>query len=556
MKITRSGLYNLFIKEDKSAWSGVVVTALFAGLLQGVIILLINQIAGNLANGGLHLRYLLLIVLALVAYALASYHSTSRTIALAQRATTAKYLAIADRLRRAGTIGFESIGKGRIYSTLQANTDIIIETSKSLASVGAGIVMIAFCAVYIAYMSKVAIIIVVIFYLFGIFVFATNLKRAQGTLREAREQKAGFIRLFRHFLEGFKEIKVNQARGNDLFDNHLREKSGRADQASIKAECLLSVNSVFVQAFYYAMIASTLVLLAQLRAIETLTVLKITAVVLFSYGSMSRIVMSIPLILKAESAVAGLDGLENDLAKVEETDTPSMASFQVGDSGVDISLREVRFSYPDGNDKNNFTLGSVDLDIKAGETVFIVGGNGSGKTTLLKLLCGLYRPDSGSFSVNGEIVIPQCYRTYRNIFSIIFSDFCIFDRFYGQDVNEQQVEGVLMQMGLQKHVHRENGRFAELKLSSGQRKRLALVCAHIESHPMLVVDEVAADLDPGFRRYFYETYLAELKAIGKTVIAVTHDEKFFHLADRVLTCEDGKVFTTLGDEHKWKGGSL
>jgi putative ATP-binding cassette transporter len=84
-------------------------------------------------------------------------------------------------------------------------------------------------------------------------------------------------------------------------------------------------------------------------------------------------------------------------------------------------------------------------------------------------------------------------------------------------------------------------RFTTLDLSMGQRKRLALVVALLEDRPIVVFDEWAAEQDAGFRRRFYEEIIPQLKRDGRTVIAVTHDERYFHVADRVLKMDYGEL---------------
>ncbi len=96
-------------------------------------------------------------------------------------------------------------------------------------------------------------------------------------------------------------------------------------------------------------------------------------------------------------------------------------------------------------------------------------------------------------------------------------------------------------MQLDRKVQLIDGKLSTLDLSTGQRKRLALIQAMMEDKPIYVFDEWAAEQDPQFRRYFYETLLPEFKAQGKTVIAVTHDDRWFHVADRVLKMEYGQI---------------
>jgi putative ATP-binding cassette transporter len=88
--------------------------------------------------------------------------------------------------------------------------------------------------------------------------------------------------------------------------------------------------------------------------------------------------------------------------------------------------------------------------------------------------------------------------------------------------------------------------FTNIQLSTGQRKRLALIVALLEDRPIYVFDEWAADQDPEFRQYFYEQLLPDLAARGKTVVGVTHDERYFHIAHRVIKMEFGRIISIAG----------
>jgi putative pyoverdin transport system ATP-binding/permease protein len=87
----------------------------------------------------------------------------------------------------------------------------------------------------------------------------------------------------------------------------------------------------------------------------------------------------------------------------------------------------------------------------------------------------------------------------------------------------------------------KDGAFSTLELSQGQRKRLALLVAYLEDRPFYVFDEWAADQDPLFKDVFYRELLPELKAKGKTVLVITHDDRYFHLADRYIKLEYGQL---------------
>jgi len=96
--------------------------------------------------------------------------------------------------------------------------------------------------------------------------------------------------------------------------------------------------------------------------------------------------------------------------------------------------------------------------------------------------------------------------------------------------------------------------FSSTSLSQGQRRRLALLVSYMEDRPIYVLDEWAADQDPEFRKIFYLELLPELKARGKTVVLITHDDRYFNLGDRVIKLDYGKVVETT--RHSALTGSL
>jgi putative ATP-binding cassette transporter len=143
--------------------------------------------------------------------------------------------------------------------------------------------------------------------------------------------------------------------------------------------------------------------------------------------------------------------------------------------------------------------------------------------------------------VDGAQVTRRNAQFYRNLFSAIFSDFHLFDKLYGlRDADPARVDELLRLMEISDKTSLRDGRFSNINLSTGQRKRLALAVSYLEDKPVYVFDEVAADQDPRFRKYFYEVMLPDLKKAGKTVVAVSHDDRYFHVADRVLRMEYGK----------------
>jgi putative ATP-binding cassette transporter len=207
-----------------------------------------------------------------------------------------------------------------------------------------------------------------------------------------------------------------------------------------------------------------------------------------------------------------------------------------------LTLSQVKHSYI-GEGDNNFVLGPIDLNLRAGELVFLTGGNGSGKTTLAKILTGLYVPETGALSFNEQTITDTNRDGFRQHFSTVFSDAFIFETLLGLDQPEldQDARDLLAQFQIDHKVQVTDGTLSTINLSQGQRKRLALLTAYLEDRPIYVFDEWAADQDPQFREIFYYQLLPELTAKGKTVIVISHDDRYYHVADRIITLDYGKI---------------
>jgi putative ATP-binding cassette transporter len=242
---------------------------------------------------------------------------------------------------------------------------------------------------------------------------------------------------------------------------------------------------------------------------------------------------------KANLALADLARTEDQLAAARRAEEAPATALSPGMRRIE--LRGGVYAYPGPDGRPAFTMGPCDLTLDAGEMVFIVGGNGSGKSTLLRVLTWLYEPRAGVILWDGQVVDRSNVADYRNLFATVFSDFHLFDRLYGlSNVDKAGAQALLETMGIAGKTTFEDGRFTNLDLSTGQRKRLALVAALLEDKTVYVLDELAADQDSDFRRRFYEELLPSMKRRGKTLAVVSHDERYFHVADRVLVMEDGR----------------
>ena len=212
-------------------------------------------------------------------------------------------------------------------------------------------------------------------------------------------------------------------------------------------------------------------------------------------------------------------------------------------SWQEIELSGVTHSYYREREASSFTLGPISATISRGELIFLVGGNGSGKTTLAKLLCGLYIPESGSLLLDGKPVTDLTRDQYRQLFSVVFSDFYLFEKLHGLEALNLDTRAAhyIARLQLEHKVEVRGGELSTVDLSQGQRKRLALLTAYLEDRSIYIFDEWAADQDPVFREIFYYELLPELKAKGKTVVVISHDDRYYGMADRVVKLDYGQL---------------
>ena len=531
-----------FLKnESNHTGHKILVAGLLAGIANALLIVIINQASQNYADP--NFRYLMLFGLAVAILAVTRRYTLYQTSTIARAALTRTNLRIADKIRRANLAAFEQVGKHRILTTLSEGTELIFEASRRIANGAVAAIMLLFSFIYMAWLSTMAFWLAVIVIVCGILVYLYNQKTVNIELRLSARKEGEFINSLNHLLEGFKELKVNRGKSNDLYCNHLETISMSAREGRIRTEARFISNIIYTQVFMMLLIASVIFLLPRITNSPPQLIVSLVAVLLFIVGPLGYVVDAVPVISEANIALGRLADIEAIFDKADDTvQTLPSGPLQSKTTFDAITLKKVAFSYASPDDAKVFSVGPIDLKVNKGEVLFLVGGNGSGKTTLVKLLAGLYYPRRGMLFLDDIPVNMMNYEHYRNYFSIIFSDFHLFDRLYGiESVEEHKLNRLLETMGLSEKIAYQNGKFSEINLSTGQRKRLALVIALMEDRPIYVFDEVAADQDPGFRRYFYEEVLKELKAQGKTVIVVSHDDRYFHVADKVLKMDYGTL---------------
>jgi putative ATP-binding cassette transporter len=370
------------------------------------------------------------------------------------------------------------------------------------------------------------------------YLYRASQRTSAAQLMDARATEARFFATFNHLLGGFKEVKMSTARAHDLETNHLAVASRETEVRKVRAVDRLNAGQNIAHSSFYLLLASVVFALPQ-HLDSTQTVMKMTYTVIFMLATIDGVMRAFPLITKANVALEDLAQIEADLAAARRSEEGPAAL--AAPTMRRLEMHGVVYVYTGPDGRPAFTVGPCDLTVDVGEMVFLVGGNGSGKSTLLRVLTWLYEPRAGVILWDGQLVDRSNVADYRNLFATVFSDFHLFDRLYGlHGVDPARAQALLETMGIASKTQFRDGGFTNLELSTGQRKRLAFVAALLEDKPVYVLDELAADQDSDFRRRFYEELLPSLKARGKTLVVVSHDERYFHVADRVLVMEDGR----------------
>jgi putative pyoverdin transport system ATP-binding/permease protein len=529
-------------REMQGSLNRLAVVSGLGGVSTALILAAINSGAQAADAGKVSLWSTALFVVALLFFIKVQHYILITTTAEIEAIIHRLRLRLMDHVRHSELLPLESIGRAEIVSAVTKHTATLTQASNTLAFVAQGSVLVSFVAIYVAYLSLLAFVLSA-----GIVGSAALVLQARSRQLaiETREASIWENRLFDRLLDlldGFKEVRLNSLRSNDLFDDVV-EVSRTAANIKIRAQSETYKRMVFLQGSLYSVLGAIVFVVPVLSdTLAGASITKIVTALVFIVGTCFGLVQSMPTITAANVAADNIERLENRLLATVAADTIGAA--EPAKRFDKIEMHDVRFSYIDKLSETVFQVGPIDFTLRSGELVFITGGNGSGKSTFLKLLAGLYEPESGEITLDGVRVDDSTLQSYRELIAAIFPDFHLFQRLYGiPDADPIEVDRLLTQFQLIDKTRVTNGDFSTVDLSGGQRKRLALIVSLLEKRPILLLDEWAADQDPEFRRKFYYDLLPALIGAGATIVAITHDDRYLdelHLPARRLLMDEGR----------------
>jgi putative pyoverdin transport system ATP-binding/permease protein len=512
-----------------------LITSVVGGLSNAALIAIINQALGASADqlSELGWRFLLLALAVLVTRTL----SQTFFVRLGQATKAALRMRTIRSVTEASYQNLERQGGAKALTVLTQDLDTIVVFFLSVPTLAMNTSIVLGCLAYLGYLSWQILLFALVTILIGSLGFHLANTRAMFHLRSSRQREDDLVGDFRSLFDGAKELKLHRRRRQAFVDDSLATSVEAVRVQRTHGYVLYTAAASWGSMIFLAFIGCVLFLLTRIYPVQGHVLSGYVVIFLYMSTAIESLLSSIPSLGSAKVALERVDKVNRDLPRENVLPAESAHAFD------SIALKGVTHRYFREKENEVFTLGPVSLAFKPGELVYLIGGNGSGKTTLAKMLVGLYAPEGGEILLNGQAVGEAERDIYRQHFSVVFNDFFLFDQLHGLHLEglDAHAQELLELLHLEHKVTIRDGKLSTINLSQGQRKRLALMVAYLEDRPFYVFDEWAADQDPTFKDVFYRRLLPDLKAKGKTVLVITHDDRYFGLADRYIKLDYGQV---------------
>ena len=535
------GKWSKGIRHSRKLIVLAVVTSFLAGVGYTMLIALIKRAVGDGLTGALPSGLTWTFIAFCLAIPFCGFASQMVLLYLTSQGAYELRIQLSRQILAAPLRQLEKLGTHRLLATITQDIGSVIELVNILPQMLTQLAMMIGCIVYLGWLSWKLLLIMLACMAVGLLTHQLPMSRAFRYFRLLREQWDAMYKGFQGVIMGTKELKLNSKRREAFLSQELEPAAAGLRDYGIRGTAISMAVSNWGQILFFIFIGVLLFAGPLMINIQPQVLIGYTLVVLFMITPLTMLLNQIPALERAYLAAERIEelGLSLTAAKPE-----SLAASSSPDAKWrKLELVDVTHSYRQDGAPAEFQLGPINLTFYPGELVFLVGGNGSGKTTLVKLLMGLYEPDGGEIRVNDKVVTPNERDDYRQQFSAVFFDFYLFERLFGFEAQEIDAESqkYLELLQLSHKLTIKNGQLSTIDLSQGQRKRVALLNAYLEDRPIYIFDEWAADQDPQFKQIFYYELVPELKNRGKTVIVISHDDRYYGLADRLIKLESGKV---------------
>jgi putative ATP-binding cassette transporter len=520
---------------------GMVAIAILTGFISGgssaaLIALASRAIGSGSAVGAIAGIFVTLAVISLMT----SVISQVALVQLSQNAVFNLRLGLSRQILSSELSHLEQLGNARTLATLTEDVNAVASAVALFPYLCIDLATIVGSFAYICWLSWQGFAMVMGLFVLALITTQLMLKRGYQFLKLARDDQDQLFKHFRTITDGIKELKLHYDRRQAFLSDDLEVASARYRRHNVNALILFSMASSWGRLIFFFAIGFVLFALPQVLSVPLQTLSGYILIFTYATLPLEKLVSKLPVLSQASVSLEKIDLLGLALRSRSESSSVPAA---IDPHWQRLEFRDITHHYYRPGEESNFVLGPINLAFHPGELVFIVGGNGSGKSTLSKLMTGLYIPDAGEIRLDGQLITSENREWYRQHFSAIYADFYLFDRLLG--INnpdlDAQAQAYLKQLHLDHKVTITNGRLSTTELSQGQRKRLSLLTAYLEDRPIYLFDEWASDQDPTFRELFYTEFLPKLKHQGKTIFVISHDDHYFHVADRMIKLDYGAI---------------
>lgn len=540
MKLAFFKMMAFYFRQSQQVVMTSIVVGIFAGLITAGLMAIVSLkvAAPDAVPEGFVWLFVVMAVLDLTA-AVASGLLSS---VLSQRTSYDLRLRLCRQVLGAPLRRLEETGPHKVWAALNQDISALTDAFMQVPQVCVHFAVVIGCLTYLYWLSPSTFVVMAVVLFVAILSVKLPEGRGKRYLRRSREEWDALASHVRALTDGAKELKLNSRRREAFLTGVIEPTARSLRDNSISFGKFFATITGWTQVLYFLIIGLILFALPLAAGEQSSRVLTGYAItVLFLRGHLVVLLSIVPTFNRAHISLRKVQELGISL-------TPNAAEQEPAATAEPkqwrrLELSDVFHSYRRESEEGTFVLGPIDLTLTPGEVVFVVGGNGSGKTTLAKVLTGLYTPEAGEIRVDGEAVTSANRDLYRQHFSVVFSDFYLFERLFGLEEVEldARARAYIDELQLGHKVTVEDGKLSTIDLSLGQRKRLALLTAYLEDRPIYVFDEWASGQDPVFKDVFYTRILPEMRAKGKTVVVVTHDDRYFHVADRIVKLDDGRI---------------
>lgn len=532
-------LISFVFRSSRLLVVSTVLASVASGVLGAAVIAVINHSLSSREAGGSGL--LVVFVAIVLAKTLTQFASQLMLVRFAQNSLLALCRNICDKILGTPFERLERLGSARLLATLTDDVAVVSAAMQGMTAIATNGAVLVGCAAYLAWLSWKMLLACIVLVLVGVVGYRALTTRAFGAIYAARAGRDVLIKNFRTLIDGMKELKLSRAKSATFMRDELDSSAEALRKHNVDATKLHLMADSWNQLLFYTLIGTVIFLMPSLREASTEALTGYVFAALYMMTPIWTIVGTVPTFMRGQVSLERIRQLGDEL---KSADYAGMCKPVVGQQPVVIAFEGVNYAYPAApTDEHGFRVGPLNVELRGGEIVFVTGGNGSGKSTFVKLLTGLYVPQSGFLRMGSETVGDENRSRYRELFGVVFADYHLFEKLYGVDVRgrDAEISELLRILQIDRHVRVEDGRFSTTALSSGQRRRLALLGAYLEDRPIYVFDEWAADQDPAYKNVFYTRLLPALRSRGKCVVVVTHDDRYFSQGDRVLHLESGQL---------------